>query len=229
LQEWERYDRITYMNIIWKGQSFFEITVKGKESEIVKIAIDPFDAKIGLRIPKTEADVLLITHDHSDHSNVKAISGKPFVIKELGEYEIKDVFVKGIPAFHDSTEGKERGQNIIYKIVVEGLKLCHLGDLGQKELTPEQLEEIGEVDILMIPVGGTYTIDAKQASEIIAQIEPRIVIPMHYKIPGLKVQLEGVAKFLKIMGAEDSQKEKKLKITKAHLPAEETKIIVLEV
>lgn len=217
------------MNIIWKGQSFFEITAKGKEGEPVKIVTDPFDAKIGLRVPKTEADILLVTHDHSDHSNIKAVAGKPFIIDEPGEYEIKDVFVKGISAFHDSTEGKERGGVVIYKIIAEGLKLCHLGDLGQKELTPEQLEEIGEVDILIVPVGGTYTIDAKQASEIISQIEPRIVIPMHYKISGLKVQLDGVNKFLKVMGAEDSQKEKKLKITKSHLPAEETKIIVLEV
>jgi len=218
-----------YMNILWRGQSFFEITIKDRENGDVRIAIDPFDAKkIGLRMPKVEAEVLLVTHAHSDHSNVKAIQGKPFVIRELGEYEVKDVFIKGIPGFHDDKEGKERGEVVIYTIEAEGIKLCHLSDLGQKELTPEQLEKIGEVDILMIPVASSHSLDAKMAAGIISQIEPRVVIPMHYKIPGLNIDLDGVDKFLKVMGAESAQKEKKLKITKSSLPAEETKVIVLE-
>ena len=117
---------------------------------------------------------------------------------------------------------------IIYKIEAEGLKLCHLSDLGQKELSPEQLEQIGEVDILMAPVASTHSLDAKIASQIISQIEPRIVIPMHYKIPNLKTDLDGVEKFLKVMGAEGTKPEKKLKITPSQLPVEETKIVVLE-
>lgn len=217
-----------FMNIIWKGQSFFVINVKGRENGGVTLAIDPYGNKLGLHVPNIEADVLLISHAHSDHSNVKAISGRPFTIKNIGEYEVKDIFIKGIPAFHDALEGKERGEVIIYKIESEGLKLCHLSDLGQKELTPEQLELIGEVDILMIPVGSTHSLDAKMASQIISQIEPRIVIPMHYKLPKLKINLDGVDKFLKVMGAEGTKPEKKLKITSTHLPVEETKIVVLE-
>ncbi|MCD6500877.1 MBL fold metallo-hydrolase [bacterium] len=217
------------MYISWHGQSFFEIKVKeNKENGEVKIAIDPFDEKIGLRVPKIEADILLITHQHHDHNNKKIISGNPFLIEEPGEYEVKGIFIKGIPSFHDNSGGKERGQNNIYKIETEDMKICHLGDLGQKELTENQVEEIGEVDILMIPVGGVYTIDSKGAANIISQIEPKIVVPMHYKIPKLEVNLEDIKKFLKVMGTEEVQPQKKLKISPKDLPKEETKIVVLE-
>lgn len=216
------------MQITWHGQSFFEIAVKSADNIETKIAVDPYDESIGLKLPKITADILLVSHQHTDHNNAKAITGPSFLIDSPGEYEIKDVFVKGIPAFHDNTEGKERGEVVIYKLEAEGLQLCHLSDLGQKELTPEQLDQIGAVDILMIPVGGTFTIDAKQASEIVAQIEPRIVIPMHYKLPKLKVDIDEVDKFLKVMGAEKVAPEKKLKISPRYLPLEETKIIILE-
>jgi L-ascorbate metabolism protein UlaG (beta-lactamase superfamily) len=237
------------MQIIWHGQSFFEIKVKGnKENGEIKIAIDPyngislksrsgrlaegknrpFDDSLGLKVPKVEADILLITHSHYDHSNKKVITGEPFLIEEPGEYEVKGIFVKGIPAFHDNSGGKERGQVAIYKIEAEDMKICHLGDLGQKELSSDQLEEIGEVDILMVPVGGTYTIDPREAANVVSQIEPKIVIPMHYKIPKLKLELEGLEKFLKVMGAEDVQPQKKLKISLKDLPKEETEIMVLQ-
>lgn len=216
------------MNILWKGQSFFEIVIKNKQGDEVRIVIDPFDNKIGLKVPKVKADVLLVTHNHSDHNNVKAVEGKPFLINSPGEYEVKEVFIKGIAAFHDSVEGKDRGEVVIYKIEAEGLKLCHLSDIGQKELTMEQLDEIGAVDILMIPVASTHSLDARMAAQIVSQIEPRIVIPMHYKIAKLKVNVDSVDKFLKIMGQEKMAPEKKLKITPRSLPAEETKIITLE-
>ena len=216
------------MQIIWRGQSFFEISAKGQNSEPVRIAIDPFGDDLGLKVPKIEADILLITHQHSDHNNRAAVLGKPFVIDSPGEYELKGVFIKGIRAFHDSQEGKERGQVVIFKIEAEGMKLCHLSDFGQKELSDEQLEAVGEVDVLMTPVASKHSLDAKGASNIISQIEPRIVIPMHYKIPNLKIDLDGVDKFLKQMGEQDIKPEKKLKLSLRDLPQEETKIIVLE-
>ena len=145
-----------------------------------------------------------------------------------GEYEIKGVFIKGIIGFHDNQEGKERGLVTIFTIESEGMKICHLSDLGQKELTTEQLDQLGEVDILMLPVGSEHSLDAKAASSIIGQIEPRVVIPMKYKIPKLKANLDELNKFLKQMGAEDAEKEKRLKIKLKDLPQEETKIIILE-
>jgi len=217
-----------FMEIIWHGQSFFEIRTKDSAKEEIKIVIDPFDEKLGLKVPKSEAHLLLITHHHEDHANVGAVGGQPFLIDGPGEYGVKGVFVKGVLSFHDNVSGKERGLNTIYKIEAEGIKICHTGDLGQKELTESQLEEIGEVDLLMIPVGGVYTIEAKAAAEIVSQIEPRLVIPMHYKLPKLKIGLEEVSKFLKVMGVEGITPEKKLRINLKDLPREETKIVVLE-
>ena len=216
------------MQVIWKGQSFFQILIqRGKES-VVKIAIDPYDEQIGLKPPTLEADILLISHSHYNHNNIKAVSGNPFIIEGPGEYEIKGIFIQGISSFHDNVQGKERGENTIYTLESEGIKICHLGDLGQKELTDEQLEKIGAVDILMIPVGGVYTISAKEATKIISQIEPKIVIPMHYHIPKLKIKLEGLDKFLKMMGVKAPEVSKKLSISQRNLPSEGMKIIVLK-
>jgi len=216
------------MQIIWHGQSFFQILVsKGKES-IVKIAVDPYDEQIGLKPPVLEADILLITHNHYDHNNVKTIKGAPFLISGPGEYEIKDVFIQGIPSFHDNTQGNEKGENTIYTLEAEGIKICHLGDLGQKELTDEQLEKIGEVDILLIPVGGVYTISAKEATKVISQIEPKILIPMHYQIPKLKIKLDALDKFLNMMGVKTPEVSKKLSLSQRNLPTEGMKIIILK-
>ena len=216
------------MKISWYGQSFFQIiTQKGKENKL-SLVIDPFSEYIGLRLPKLETDILLITHDHPDHNNKKAVLGQPFLIEGPGEYEIKEVFIQGIPGFHDNVKGKERGQITIYTIEAEGISLCHLGDLGQAELTSDQLEEIGHIDILMIPIGGKYTISAKEALKIMSQIEPKIIIPMHYSLPKLKVKLEGINEFLKILGIKSIEPLAKLSIKKRDLSEEEVKIIVLK-
>jgi L-ascorbate metabolism protein UlaG (beta-lactamase superfamily) len=216
------------MKIIWHGQSLFEIGVSARQGEETKIVIDPFDESYGLKPSKLQADILLVSHEHKDHSNVAGVSGNYFLIENPGEYEIKGVYVKGIPAFHDSSSGKERGKVTMFKILTEEIKICHLSDLGQKELTEQQLEEIGEVDILLIPVGGNYTIAAKEASMIISQIEPKIVIPMHYQLPKLKLKLEDLDKFLKIMGSKNPEKLSKLSIKKKELTEDGMKIIVLD-
>ena len=216
------------MHIIWHGQSCFQIQTSRNKGEQVSVVIDPFAETIGLKPPSLTADVLLITHFHDDHSNKKVVKGDPFLIEGPGEYEIKEIFVQGIPSFHDDKEGKEKGSNTIYTIEGEGMRLCHLGDLGQKELSDDQLEKIGNIDILMIPVGGTYTIDAKTAAKVISQIEPRIVIPMHYHLPKLKLKIDGVDKFLKEMGKKTAEALPKLLIKKKDLSGEETKIVVLK-
>ncbi|MFH1582422.1 MAG: MBL fold metallo-hydrolase [bacterium] len=215
------------MNINWHGQSCFSITSSKGKGENINIVIDPFDESTGLRVPKMEADVLLTTHDHKDHNNVKAVSGSPFLINGPGEYEVKEVFIQGIQSYHDESSGKDRGVNTIYTIETEDIKICHLGDLGQKELTPEQVEEIGEIDILMIPVGGNFTISAKEAGKIMSQLEPSIVIPMHYSISKLKIKLDSIDAFLKAVGVKKPEALAKLSIKKKDLIPEEAKIIVL--
>ena len=207
--------------IYWAGQACFQISVPTSKDHSADIVIDPFDEDFtGLKLPNLSADILLVTHDHKDHNNVNGIKGTPFVIQGPGEYEVKEVFVQGIPSFHDDSEGKERGQNTIYTIEAEDLRFCHLGDLGQKQLTDEQLEKIDEVDVLMIPVGGTYTIDSSGASKIISQIEPKIVIPMHFALPKLKVKLDDVSKFLKTMGKPSVAPQEKFVVKQSVLPKE---------
>jgi L-ascorbate metabolism protein UlaG (beta-lactamase superfamily) len=215
------------MEIIWHGHSFFEIKSRENKNQL-KIAIDPFSEEIGLKVPKVEADILLISHDHYDHNNKDAISGNYFLVDSPGEYEVKGVFVKAIKSFHDKVEGKERGENLIFLIETEDLRVCHMGDFGQKELEEKQIEEIGGVDILMIPVGGVYTISAKEAIKALEQLEPKITIPMHYGLPKLKIKLDSVDKFLKSLGIKSLTPEKKLSIKKEDLSPEEAKIVLLE-
>jgi len=215
--------------IQWAGQSCFQISVSNSKDHSADIVIDPFDGDdIGLKMPNVSADIALVTHDHHDHNNVKGLKGEPFLISGPGEYEIKEVFVRGIPSYHDDQEGKEKGQNTIYLIEAEDMRFCHLGDLGQKQLTEEQLEKIGGVDVLMIPVGGEFTIDSSGAQKIISQIEPLVVIPMHYAIPKLKVKLEEVGKFLKAMGKGSVAPQEKFVVKSSTLPKEGMEIVVLQ-
>lgn len=216
------------MHLTWHGQSCFQIIVTPQKREQVSICIDPFSKDIGLRPPAFAADLVLITHDHFDHNNKSALKGEPFIIDGPGEYERKEIFIQGIPSWHDNSQGAERGANTIYTIDAEDMRLCHLGDLGQKELSDQQLEQLGAVDILMIPVGGVYTIAAADAVKIISQIEPRMVIPMHYAIPKLSVKLDGIDKFLKAMGIKTVEPQPKLLIKKKYLPEEETKVLILK-
>lgn len=190
--------------------------------------IDPFAKSIGLRPPGGKADVVVVTHDHYDHNNVGALSGGPLVISGPGEYDIKGVFIKGLSAYHDAKEGKERGRVTMYIFEIEGMKICHLGDFGQTELTEEQIEQIGDVDILIVPVGGVYTIDAEGAQKVVNQIEPAIVIPMHYHVPGLSIKLEKNEDFLKIMGVKNPETLSRLTLKKKDINPEETKIVVMQ-
>jgi L-ascorbate metabolism protein UlaG (beta-lactamase superfamily) len=222
------------MLIQWFGQSFFKITVKNQLGQEVVIVIDPFDKDFcGLKSPnKFGADVLLITHDHEDHNNVDLIKGvedgkESFLINGPGEYEVKGVMIYGIPSFHDNENGAKRGENTIYVLESENVWLAHLGDLGQKTLSEEQMEHLQDVDILILPVGGGDTLGAVDAAKLASELEPRVVIPMHYKLPGLKMNLENVEKFVKEMGIKP-ETEEKFRVQKKDLPAEETKLVILQ-
>ncbi len=211
------------MDISFLGHACFKI--KGKLATVI---IDPFAPEIvGLKLPKDlTADIVLQTHDHLDHNNVAAVGGEPMVFSSPGEYEVKGVVITGIASFHDDQEGSVRGRNTIYNVLMDGLNVVHLGDLGQSKLAESQVAAIGEVDILLIPVGSVFTIDGKTAAQIVAQLEPRIIIPMHYFTAGLKFELDPVEKFLKEMGPEHMEEQLKLSITKDKLP-EEPQVILL--
>ncbi len=215
------------MHITWLGHSCFKIQDK-TGSDAVTIVTDPFDKDTGFKVPNFEADIITVSHNHHDHNNADALRGKPFVIKSAGEYDVKGISIEGIDSHHDEKEGAERGRNVIYWMEMEGIAIVHLGDLGHV-LTDKQLEKIGKCDILMIPVGGKYTIDAKKAVEVINQIEPRIVIPMHYKTAGSKItDIDGVEKFVKELGIKPTEEEK-LKITKKDLPQEDMELVILKI
>lgn len=212
------------MVITWYGQSCFKI-----QSGETVIFTDPFSKEIGLTPPRGQANIVTVSHSHSDHNNYDSLSGEPLIIQGPGEYEFKGVNIKGILSFHDNQEGKERGINTMYVIDMENIKICHLGDLGQKKLNEEQLERLNGVDILMIPVGGNSTVDGEEAAEIINQIEPRIVIPMHYKLPGLVFKYDAVELFLKEMGVSKKETLDKLTLKKKDLPEEETEVKVMKI
>ena len=214
------------MIITWQGHSCFKIQDKiGPEG--VTVVTDPFNKEAGLKVPNFEADIITVSHDHKDHNNVDALRGTPFVISCAGEYDFKGVLIEGIDSYHDDKKGEERGANIMYRIEIDDISVAHLGDLGDI-LDNAQLEKLVGTDVLLIPVGGKYTIDAKKAVEVISQIEPRIVIPMHYKTKDLKYDLDPIDKFVKELGLTPTYEEK-LKISKKDLPQEDMELVILSI
>ena len=211
------------MYISQLGHSCFKIQDKQGPDGITVIT-DPFDKSTGLKTPSLEADIVTVSHDHHDHNNTGAIRGNPFIINSAGEYDIKGIMIEGVESYHDDKQGAELGKNIIYRIEIDDITVAHLGDLSQA-LDNKQLERLVGVDILLIPVGGIYTLDAKKAVEVVSQIEPRIVIPMHYKVKGLKININGVDKFVKELSIKPTYEEK-LKISKKDLPAEDMELII---
>ncbi len=214
------------MEITYLGQSSFKI--RGKN---VTIVLDPFDPKLlGLKFPQINADIVTVSHDHPDHNFLSGVNAEAFVINGPGEYEIKGTSILGLSSFHDDKLGTERGKNTIYEIRMDGLSLVHLGDLGHK-LTDAMTESLDGVDILFIPVGGFYTMGLTEVQETINQLEPKIIIPMHYKVSGLKPEISAnlapLEEFLKAVGKTDVVPLDKLTISKDKL-TEETQIIVLK-
>ncbi len=187
---------------------------------------DPYEAQIGFKLPRVEADIVTVSHDHYDHNAVFQVDGDPFVVNGPGEYEIKGVNIVGVPSFHDNKKGLEKGRNTLYNLKVDDVNITHMGDFGQDELTSEQIESLGNVDVLIIPTGGFYTIDAAEAAKIVTSLEPSIIIPMHYHDKDAKVDLEPVEKFLKEMGKEDASAVNKLSITKERLTGEPQVILL---
>jgi L-ascorbate metabolism protein UlaG (beta-lactamase superfamily) len=204
------------MEITYLGHSCFKVV--GKK---IAVLIDPFDAsKVGLKLGKQDADVVLVTHEHADHNDLSVLKNDYLLFDSAGEYEAKESEFVGVQTEH----GAEQGNNTIFAFEVDGVKICHLGDLG-KELKSDQLEKIDGVDVLMIPVGGNYTIDAKEAVKVIGQIEPKVVLPMHYKA-GNMTDLADLKDFLSEMSV-DPVAQDKLKLTSKDLP-EKLEVVTLK-
>jgi L-ascorbate metabolism protein UlaG (beta-lactamase superfamily) len=182
------------MKVKWLGHSCFLVTSKGG----VRIITDPYAVGGGINYSPIEetADIVVVTHGHDDHSNVSAVRGIPEVVKGSGTKTAKGIQFKGIAAYHDASQGTQRGPNTIFCFTIDDIKLCHLGDLGHL-LSPEQIAEIGAVDILFVPVGGFYTIDAPVASQVCDQLKPKVVIPMHFRTPRCAYPIASVEDFLK--------------------------------
>ena len=194
------------MDITYLGHSSFKI--KGKTATVVT---DPFDEYVGFKFPKTRADIVTISHDHKDHNKADLVSGVKKVVDGPGEYEISQVSIIGVSVFHDEKKGSLRGKNTIYIFEIDGIRLVHLGDIGHP-LTEKKLELLGNVDVLMIPIGGEYTIDSQKAAEMVRNIEPKVIIPMHYFIRGMNKdvfgKLTGVDTFLSEVGLPNEKIEK---------------------
>jgi L-ascorbate metabolism protein UlaG (beta-lactamase superfamily) len=207
--------------IKWFGHGCFR--VRGREATIV---LDPVGKSTGYMLPKQKADIVTISHPHPGHNAVGQVQEGYFLIDGPGEYEVSDVFVTGIRTFHDAKGGKERGYNTVYLLELEDLRICHLGDLGHA-LTESQVEGLNDVDVLLVPVGGGNALDAQGANEVIGQIEPRIVIPMHYRTNSGDPGLNDLAQFCKALGVEDPVAQEKVNIRKGDLP-ETVKVVILE-
>lgn len=212
------------MDITYLGHSSFRL--RGKSASLIT---DPYDSEmVGFKYPRMEANIVTVSHDHADHNKVDQVNSVEKVISGPGEYEIKGVSIIGIPSYHDNKKGTLRGKNTIYVIEMDKVRIVHLGDLGHT-LKEDFFSSIGDIDVLMIPVGGEYTIGPLEAAQLVELIEPEIVLPMHYKVAGLKetfAKLLDLDSFLKEVGLV-VEKVEKLTVKKENLLGEQ-KVIVLE-
>jgi L-ascorbate metabolism protein UlaG (beta-lactamase superfamily) len=214
------------MDIIYLGHSSFKI--KGKSASVV---CDPYNPKmVGLKFGPVEADIVTISHEHDDHNRQELIKNCKKVVNGPGEYEIMGISILGFPSYHDTQKGEERGKNTIFVYEVDGIRIAHLGDLGH-ELSESLVEDMGDIDILILPVGGEFTIGPVEATKIVQVIEPSITIPMHYQVPGLNpvsfAKLKNVEDFLKEVGL-TVERLPKLSLKKEDIIEDMQKVVVLE-
>ena len=212
------------MELLWYGHACFRLKDRN-----VTVVTDPYDKTLGLPLPRPKADIVTVSHPSPHHDHVAGVKGDFKVIDGPGEYEIGGVFITGINLIspHKGDETPQAGtRNNVFVIYIESIAVCHLGDLRHVP-TQNQVEDMGNIDVLMVPVGGYNALNAAEAAEVISLIEPFIVIPMHYRLPDLSVKLDPVDKFLKEMGITKVETESNLKLNKTSLP-EETQVILME-
>jgi len=212
------------MKIKWLGHASFLIT----SDSGVRVVIDPYTRGGGISYGQIQetADVVIVSHKHQDHNNVGAVKGRPVVVDAPGVKTVKGVEFLGVPSYHDGSRGAQRGSNIIFCFTMDGVRICHLGDLGH-ELDAGHVKEIGPVDVLLVPAGGFYTIDCGQACGVCEALKPRVVIPMHVKTPKCDYPITGVEDFLKGRKNVNRVAASEIEIKKDKLPVE-TETIVLQ-
>ena len=215
------------MKIKWYGHAAFLIT----SDQGTKIIIDPYEpgafgGQLSYGKINDQADIVITSHDHADHNYTNGLPGKPQVVKGSGSQTIVGIPIKGIATFHDASKGSERGANTIFTLTIDHIQLCHLGDLGHL-LSDKQLAEIGPVDILLIPVGGFFTIDPIEATRVADQIKPKVLIPMHFKTEKCGFPITPLEDFLKGKTNTRRPKTNEAPFDKATLP-QQMEIVVLE-
>jgi len=179
------------MRLIWHMHSCFEV------SDETIVVIDPHDGRsIGVKPPQLRADIVLISHDHFDHNAIRVVKGDYTVIRDVSPRTVKGVAIRGLTAYHDDVGGERRGKVNIFHFTVNGVRFCHLSDLGHM-LTPAQVQELGEVDVLFVPVGGVFTIDGAQAQRLVRAIGPKVAVPMHFRVGGLSMSIQNADAYLK--------------------------------
>lgn len=209
------------VKIRWLGHASFLL----ESQSGTKIVTDPFDGSVGYKIPKIEADIVTVSHDHYDHNYVEGVQGDPEIVKTAGECTISGVSIKSIPAFHDEVKGAKRGPILIFMFEIDGLRICHAGDLGHL-LSKAQEERIGRPDVLLIPVGGTFTLDAEGAAAVVNQLSPKLTIPMHFKTPAVSMPIDPVDKFLEKVGGGERLESTTIEVTPETL-GEKPRVVVL--
>lgn len=207
--------------IKWLGHACFRI--RAREATIV---MDPVPRSLGYKVDKQRADIVTLSHDHPGHSATEIISGEFKRVHGPGEYEMNEVFITGIRTYHDDKQGELHGRNTVYLVEVEGMTICHLGDLGHP-LSAEQVEALSSVDILIVPIGGGTVLDAEGASEVVGQLEPKMVIPMQYRTEYGDKDREGLERFLKEMAVPEVRGVDKVTLRPSDL-RESTEVMVLE-
>jgi L-ascorbate metabolism protein UlaG (beta-lactamase superfamily) len=209
------------VDVTWLGHGCFRL--RGKAAAVVN---DPYPPALGPKLPRLEADLLTISHEHENHAYLRAVKDGAYVISGPGEYEVAGVVVNGLPTYHDAARGAEHGRNTVYVIELDDVRVCHLGDLGHG-LDDAMLGAIGNVDLLLAPVGGGRALDGARAAEVVRQVEPRVVVPMHYALPAVRKDLAPVDRFLKEMGVEAAEPQAKLSI-QASSGESDTRVVLLE-
>jgi L-ascorbate metabolism protein UlaG (beta-lactamase superfamily) len=208
------------MKIKWLGHACFLLTSEAG----TRIITDPFDNQVGYPVPNEEANIVVTSHDHFDHNYIKAVKnpkdGVYLHISSPGRYSRNGIIITGVSTFHDQAEGRKRGRNVVFVIDIDGLRVCHCGDLGHIP-DARQAAEIGRIDILLLPVGGTFTVNAKEAYQVVNLLKPSVTVPMHYKTPEISFNVDGVDKFLSeagLSGRTDIYAHKReIEVTKANI------------